>query len=128
LETMARSHDAVGHAKIMCTSRRNKFLRRGAFQRIVRRLKAKVMREMEHWERQEARRVLTDSGVLSVYPKHVAEDGPADHFKDMSAKEVIREIRASGFSFRDKICGRLSHDDTLVSGCVWNFIKAVDAS
>jgi len=231
---MARSHDAVGHAKITCTSRRNKFLRRGAFQRVVRRLKAEVMREMDRWERQEgiaflkrvgvregdtvvdfgarvghytvpaaaivgskgkvyafdknaaalaelkeqspatiadrivrvhttgvteldrpdesvdvclfydilhmlpaisrqalykeARRVLTDSGVLSVYPKHVAEDGPADHFKDMSAKEVMREIRASGFSLRDKICGRLSHDDTLVSGCVWNFIKAVDAS
>jgi ubiquinone/menaquinone biosynthesis C-methylase UbiE len=227
---MARSHDAVGHAKITCTSRRNKFLRRGAFQRIVRRLKAKVMREMERWERQEgiaflkrvgvregdtvvdfgarvghysipaaaivgpkgkvyafdknaaaltelrerspesvtgriatvhttgeteldrpdasvniclfydilhmlpaisrqalymeARRVLTDSGVLSVYPKHVADDGPADHFRDMTAKEVIREIRASDFSLRDKIRGRLSHDDTLVSGCVWNFVKS----
>lgn len=73
---------------------------------------------------QEAWRVLTDSGILSVYPKHVAEDNPADHFKDMTAEEVNRELCASGFSLRDKICGRLSHNDTLVSGCVWNFIKA----
>ncbi|MFO8150974.1 MAG: hypothetical protein R6T93_11835 [Trueperaceae bacterium] len=72
--------------------------------------------------------MLTDSGILSVYPKHVAEDGASDHFKDIIAKEVSREISSSGFSLRDKICGRLSHDDTLVSGCVWNFIKAVDIS
>jgi ubiquinone/menaquinone biosynthesis C-methylase UbiE len=224
------SHDAVGHAKITCTFRRNKFLRRGAFRRVVRRLKAKFMREMDRWERlegiaflkrvgvregdtvvdfgarvghysipaaaivgpkgkvyafdknaaaltelrerspesitgriatvhttgeteldrpdesvdvclfydilhmlpatsrralyKEAHRVLTDRGILSVYPKHVAEDDAADHFKDMTAKEVSREIRASGFSLRDKIRGRLSHDDALVSGCVWNFVKS----
>lgn len=76
---------------------------------------------------QEALRVLTNSGILSVYPKHVAEDGATDHFKDISAKEVSREITSSGFSLRDKICARLSHDDTMVSGCVWNFVR-VDKS
>lgn len=214
-------HDAVG---------RNKFLRRGAFRRIVRRLKAKIMHEMERWERvegiaflkrvgvregdtvvdfgarvghyslpaaaivgfkgkvyafdknaaalneltqrspaatadrivtvhtagepeldrpdesvdvcmlydilhilsttsrrslyKEARRVLKDSGILSVYPKHVAEDGAADYFKDMTANDVSREICSSGFLFKERICGRLSHDDALVSGCVWIFAKA----
>lgn len=231
---MAILHDAVGHGKTMFSAMRNKFLRRGVFRRIARRLKAKIMREMERWETedgiaflkrvgvregdtvvdfgarvghytvpaaaivgpkgkvyafdknaaaltelmqrtstsiadrivtvhtrgeteldrpdasvdvclfydilhmlpatsrhalyQEARRVLTDSGILSVYPKHVAEDAASDHFKDISAQDVSREICSSGFLFKERVCGRLSHDDTLVSGCVWNFVKAVDIS
>ena len=68
--------------------------------------------------------MLTGSSIRSVYPKQVAEDGAPDHLKDMGTKEMSREVRASGFSLRDKICGRLSHDDALVSGCVRNLIKA----
>jgi len=71
----------------------------------------------------EAARVLKDSGVLSVYPKHVAEDGAADYFKDLTAEDVMREICSPGFVLRDTVCGRLSHDDTVVAGCVWNFEK-----
>ena len=231
---MARRHDAVGHGKTTFSTMRKTFLRRGVFRRIARRLKAKIMCEMERWETEdgiaflkrvgvregdtvvdfgarvghytvpaaaivgpkgkvyafdknaaaltelmqrtstsiagrivrvhtrgeteldrpdasvdvclfydilhmlpatarhalylEARRVLTDSGILSVYPKHVAEDSAADYFKDMTAQDVSREICSSGFLFKERVCGRLSHDDTLVSGCVWNFIKAVDMS
>jgi ubiquinone/menaquinone biosynthesis C-methylase UbiE len=72
---------------------------------------------------EEARRVLKDSGILSVYPKHVMEDGAADYFKEMTAEQVIDEIRASGFAFRGKTCGPLSYDDTIVSGCAWNYTK-----
>jgi len=72
----------------------------------------------------EARRVLKDSGILSVYPKHVAGDDAAEHFRDMTAEDVSGEICSCGFSFRKKVCGQLSHNDSLVSGCVWSFTKA----
>ena len=71
----------------------------------------------------EATRVLKDSGLLSVYPKHVADDEAAHHFENLTSKDVGREICSVGFTLRDKVCGVLSHDDTLVSGCVWNFTK-----
>jgi ubiquinone/menaquinone biosynthesis C-methylase UbiE len=71
----------------------------------------------------EAARVLKDSGLLSVYPKHVIGDWAAEHFKGLTARDVSREICSAGFNLRDKVCGVLSHDDALVSGCVWNFAK-----
>jgi len=72
---------------------------------------------------EEVIRVLKCTGFLSVYPKHVIEDDASHHFKDLTAEDVSREVCTVGFVLRDKVCGILSHDDSLVRGCVWNFTK-----
>jgi ubiquinone/menaquinone biosynthesis C-methylase UbiE len=72
---------------------------------------------------EEVLRVLKASGFLSVYPKHVIDDDAGHHFKNLTAEAVGREVCVAGFVVRDKVCGTLSHDDTLVRGCVWNFTK-----
>lgn len=72
---------------------------------------------------EEALRVLKTFGCLSVYPKHVIDDDPGHHFSSVTAEDVSLEVCMAGFVVRDKMCGTLSHDDTLVRGCVWNFAK-----
>ena len=41
----------------------------------------------------------------------------------LTAEDIDHEVCSGGFVRRDKVCGKLSHDNTLVSGCVWNFTK-----
>jgi len=76
----------------------------------------------------EMRRILRASGLLSVYPKHVSTDEPADHFRSLSVDDVRREIERSGFVFQARLCGTLSHDEGLNQGCVLNFGKREEAS
>lgn len=72
---------------------------------------------------QEAFRVLKQDGLLSVYPKHILEDEPIQQFKELNLNDVKREIEGSGFHFKEKYCGIISHDDGLNQGCVLNFRK-----
>ena len=72
---------------------------------------------------QEAQRVLKKDGFLSVYPKHTMEDNPAREFRTLNISDVKREVEESGFYFEEKVCGTMSHDDTLTQGCVLNFRK-----
>ncbi len=67
--------------------------------------------------------VLCLDSLLSIYPKHIATDNPADHFKNLRIDDIIRELEASGFSLEAKICGTMSHADSLVQGCILNFRK-----
>ncbi len=71
----------------------------------------------------EMRRVLSIDGLLSVYAKHIATDGPLKHFQALSENDVRQEIERSGFLFETRICGTLSHDDSLNQGCILNFKK-----
>jgi len=71
----------------------------------------------------EVLRVLRPHGLLSVYPKHVLGDEPHGEFKNIHLDDVIREIKDSGFSFKGKCCGTISHNNTVNPGCVLNFIK-----
>jgi ubiquinone/menaquinone biosynthesis C-methylase UbiE len=71
----------------------------------------------------ETHRVLKQEGFLSVYPKHVVEDLPLNHFKQLKLDDVKKEIQDSNFCFRGKNCGTISHDDFLNPGCVYNFVK-----
>lgn len=68
-------------------------------------------------------RVLSQNGILSVYPKHVLEDSPFDEFGRLHLYNVKREIMASNFRFQKKYCDTISHDDSLNHGCVLNFTK-----
>jgi len=72
---------------------------------------------------QEAFRVLKPNGLLSVYPKHTAEDTPAQQLKDMHVRDVEREIRMSGFEPDGQWEAILSHDEGLQHGRVLNFRK-----
>ena len=71
----------------------------------------------------EVYRVLKPYGLLSVYPKHVIEDFPLGEFQYLYFDDVKQEIEDSSFLFNEKLCGNLSHDDELNSGCVLNFKK-----
>ena len=48
---------------------------------------------------QEALRILTQDGLLSVYPKHTLEDAPTQEFRRLSVSDVKREIERSNFIF-----------------------------
>ena len=71
----------------------------------------------------ESFRVLKESGLLSVYPKHILEDDPIREFRSLSLSDVKQEIEDSNFVFEQKRCGLISHDDGLNQGCILNFRK-----
>lgn len=71
----------------------------------------------------EIQRRLRQNGLLSIYPKHIAEDFPLMELKNISRQELIKEIAGSGYKFSQKICDTISHDEFLNYGCVINFIK-----
>ena len=72
---------------------------------------------------QEAFRVLKPNGLLSIYPKHTAENTPLQEFKDVHVRDVEHEIRMSGFQPEGPWEAILSHDDALEYGRVFNFRK-----
>jgi len=72
---------------------------------------------------QETSRVLTSTGLLSVYPKHTAEDTPAKEFKDVHLSDVKREIQICGFEPDGCWAAVISHDGALERGHVLNFRK-----
>ena len=74
---------------------------------------------------QEVFRVLKEGGLLSVYPKHIAEDNPLMELQHIRSTDVRQEILSSGFQFERRHCGVISHDDGLNKGCVLNFRKLV---
>ena len=86
-----------------------------------------VLHYMDKGERKELyheiKRHLDRPSLLSVYPKHIATDSPADHFKDLLMGDVVSEIEETGFILERKICGVLSHDEGMNRGCVLNFRK-----
>jgi len=71
----------------------------------------------------EVYRILKPDGLLSVYPKHVLEDAPLNEFRNLHLDDVKREIQNSGFFFKEKYCGTISHDNSLNQGCVFDFKK-----
>jgi len=72
---------------------------------------------------QEINRILKSNKLLSVYPRHIKDDHPAGEFKDLRLKDVMYEIQMECFTFDEKFCGTISHDEELVRGCVFNFRK-----
>ena len=72
---------------------------------------------------QEVYRLLKQNALLSVYPKHTLQDDSIMEFKELSIDDVKQEIENSSFSFEEKYCGIISHDDDLNKGCVLNFRK-----
>lgn len=71
----------------------------------------------------EAFRILESGGLLSVYPKHTAEDVPSKEFRDVLVSDVEREIRILGFDPDGRWDAVISHDDGLEHGYVLNFRK-----
>jgi ubiquinone/menaquinone biosynthesis C-methylase UbiE len=71
----------------------------------------------------EVHRLLKPEGLLSVYPKHIAKDFPMWELRNMRLTDIIEEIQVSGFFFKRKYCGTISHDNWLTQGCVLIFKK-----
>ena len=71
----------------------------------------------------EAFRVLKSRGLLSVYPKHTADDSPLMEMQHLRPTDIEQEILRSGFKFERQYYGVISHDDGLNKGCVLNFRK-----
>ena len=74
----------------------------------------------------EAFRVLKQSGLLSVYPKHTADDNPLMELQHIRSTDIEQEILSSGFQFERRYYVVISHDDGLNKGCVLNFRKFVE--
>ena len=72
---------------------------------------------------QEVYRLLKQNALLSVYPKHTLQDDSIMEFEGLSIDDVKQEIENSGFSFEEKYCGIISHDNDINKGCVLNFRK-----
>jgi len=70
---------------------------------------------------EELHRMLKPHGLLSVYPKHLKEDHPLDEFKELTTKDLKKEIISSGFWFIREYRSFVSHDDDLIPGCMLNF-------
>jgi len=72
---------------------------------------------------QEGYRILKSKGLFSVYPKHSKFDDGWGSIKNMVPEDLIDKIKYHNFSFTEKYCTILSHDDNLNQGCVLNFRK-----
>jgi ubiquinone/menaquinone biosynthesis C-methylase UbiE len=68
-------------------------------------------------------RVLEQGGLLSVYPKHTAQDAPLMELQHLNVSDIRQEIQNSGFRLDGKYYGVISHDDGLNKGCILNFRK-----
>jgi ubiquinone/menaquinone biosynthesis C-methylase UbiE len=68
-------------------------------------------------------RILKPTGVLSVCPKHTAQDWPSREFRDLHVSDVEWEICACRFQFDQQYEAVISHDDALIPGRVMNFRK-----
>ena len=68
-------------------------------------------------------RVLNAEGFLSVYPKHVLGDMPMGELKELTFDDIKQEFQNSGFSFEEKFCDKISHNNGLNQGCILNFKK-----
>jgi len=71
----------------------------------------------------EVHRVLSDDGLLLVYPKHHRMDHPFWNFKDMSLEEVVEEIEWANFCLDRKSSKNLLHNDSYNAGVVLHFKK-----
>jgi ubiquinone/menaquinone biosynthesis C-methylase UbiE len=69
-------------------------------------------------------RVLRKDGLFSVYPKHNKLDSPGWGLENMVPNDILKEIEGQDFHFEEEYCATLSHDDSLVYGCILNFRKA----
>jgi len=69
-------------------------------------------------------RVLEQGGLLSVYPKHTAQDDPLMELQHLNVSDIRQEIQDSGFAFNRKYFATISHDNGLNKGCILNFRKA----
>ena len=73
----------------------------------------------------ELHRMLKPHGLLSVYPKYVKENHPLDELMKLHTKDLKKEIIISGFWFIREYRGFISHDDSLIPGCILNFRRFV---
>jgi ubiquinone/menaquinone biosynthesis C-methylase UbiE len=72
---------------------------------------------------QEIYRVLRDSGLFSVYPKHHKKDRPLMELANVALNGVIKEIEDSHFILARKCAGELLHNNSYNQGYVFNFQK-----
>lgn len=71
----------------------------------------------------EIRRVLKPGGLFSVYPKHNKNDDPLDGLANVELKDIIAEIRQSGFRLKNRFFKRCFHDESYDKGYILNFRK-----
>jgi len=71
----------------------------------------------------EFKRVLKQKGILSVYPKHHANDYPLMEFAHMELADIIKEVEEAGFFLKEKFSKKLIHDDYYNQGYILNFKK-----
>ena len=67
---------------------------------------------------------LNKGGIFSLYPKHALGDAvPQGEFGKMNEDEIKKEVVDCGFSFQQKICAEIVHNNAFAQDCVLNFQK-----
>jgi len=87
-----------------------------------------VLHYMELEEREKvykyAYRILKNSAILSVYPKHRKSDEPSGNLADMELEDIIEQIENANFYLERKFLKKLIHDENYNMGCILNFRKS----
>jgi len=71
----------------------------------------------------QARRVLVENGLFSLFPKHHKSDWAMWHLAEMDLDDIIREVEGCGFDLTTKSLVRLLHDEYLENNYILNFRK-----
>ena len=77
---------------------------------------------------EEVYRILKLNGLLSIYPKHYMNNGIADdagwRLKNISLKDIIKEVEKVNFRLEKKLFEKLLHEDYFDEGYILNFRKS----
>lgn len=68
-------------------------------------------------------RILKIQGLLSIFPKHTAEDFPLIELSNTSVDELSKEIDQAGFREERQITGQIMHNGNIEKGTIYNFSK-----
>jgi ubiquinone/menaquinone biosynthesis C-methylase UbiE len=66
-------------------------------------------------------RILKNSGLLSIYPKHRKLDEPLWELSNMELESIINEVKKANFCLKGKYFKKLLHNDNYNTGYILNF-------
>lgn len=68
-------------------------------------------------------RILKIQGLLSIFPKHTAENFPLIELSQTSVDELKQEIEKAGFIEEKQVTGQIMHNGNTEKGTIYNFSK-----
>ncbi|HMA62937.1 MAG TPA: class I SAM-dependent methyltransferase [bacterium] len=69
-------------------------------------------------------RILKIQGLLSIFPKHTADNFPLIELSKTSVNELKQEIERAGFIEEKQVSSQIMHNSNLEKGTIYNFSKS----